>query len=92
MKRPWRVGRSLGRTIYLDNACVGLVDTPELAASMVGSLNERHTLMARVEKLETELRRACFALGESCPICGWDQPRCECKTVPSPSTDTEKTK
>lgn len=35
----WRVGRKLGRTLYIDDQCVGMVDTPELAAAIVGSLN-----------------------------------------------------
>lgn len=33
---------------------------------------------SETEELRAELRKRCFALGECCPICGWDQPRCEC--------------
>ena len=36
----WRVGRKLGRTLYKDDACVGMVDTPELAVEIVHSMNE----------------------------------------------------
>lgn len=35
----WRVGKKLGRTLYLDDACVGMVDTPELAKRIVDSMN-----------------------------------------------------
>lgn len=36
----WRVGRTLGRTLYRDEQCVGMVDTPELAAEIVKALDE----------------------------------------------------
>lgn len=35
----WRVGRTLGRTIYRNDQCVGIVDTPELAECIVDSAN-----------------------------------------------------
>lgn len=35
----WRVGRSLGRTLYRDGQLVGLVDTAEIAAEIVEALN-----------------------------------------------------
>ncbi len=35
----WRVGRKLGRTLYRDGTCVGMVDTPELAAAIVAAMN-----------------------------------------------------
>lgn len=35
----WRVGRKLGRTIYRDDECVGMVDTPEIAAAIVAAMN-----------------------------------------------------
>lgn len=34
----WRVGRKLGRTLYLDDVCVGMVDTPELAERIVRAM------------------------------------------------------
>lgn len=37
----WRVGRTLGRTLYVDDKCVGMVDTPELAAAIVEAMNAR---------------------------------------------------
>jgi len=35
----WRVGSKVGRTIYLDNKLVGLVDTIELATQIVNTMN-----------------------------------------------------
>lgn len=35
----WRVGRKLGRTLYLDEQFVGVVDTPEIAAAIVAAMN-----------------------------------------------------
>lgn len=35
----WRVGHKLGRTLYRNDHCVGMVDTPELAAEIVAALN-----------------------------------------------------
>ena len=35
----WRVGTKLGRTLYLDDAVVGMVDSRELAASIVDAMN-----------------------------------------------------
>lgn len=48
----WRVGRKLGRTIYKDDAIVGLVDTPELAAEIVARMNEPSPV--RAERTQTE--------------------------------------
>ena len=35
----WRVGRKLGRTLYKDDQCVGMVDSPELAAEIARTMN-----------------------------------------------------
>lgn len=35
----WRVGRKVGRTLYLDDKLVGVVDTPELAVQIVEVMN-----------------------------------------------------
>lgn len=35
----WRVGRKLGRTLYIGDRCIGIVDTPELAAEIVEGVN-----------------------------------------------------
>ena len=48
--RPrWRVGRKLGRTLYVDEVFVGMVDTPELAAKMVHALNEERPVDERAQ-------------------------------------------
>lgn len=40
MSKPrWRVGTKLGRTLYVDNHCVGMVDSPGIAAEIVAALN-----------------------------------------------------
>jgi hypothetical protein len=35
----WRVGRKLGRTLYLDEDCVGMVDTHDIAKRIVDAMN-----------------------------------------------------
>ena len=35
----WRVGRKLGRTLYKDEVCVGMVDSPELAKAICDTMN-----------------------------------------------------
>ncbi len=42
-RRPpvWRVGRKVGRTVYVDDVLVGIMDTPELAAEVVAAMNGR---------------------------------------------------
>lgn len=42
MKPMWRVGRKLGRTIYRNDVCVGMVDTEALAHEIVNRMNEPH--------------------------------------------------
>lgn len=46
----WRVGGKLKRTLYRDEQLVGLVDTPELAAEIVETMN-------RVGRLLDEVRQ-----------------------------------
>lgn len=36
---PYRVGRKLGRTLYRDNVCIGMVDDAEIARFLVGVAN-----------------------------------------------------
>jgi hypothetical protein len=39
-RRPWRVGRSLGRTVYdADDRLLGMLDTSDLAAVVVACVN-----------------------------------------------------
>jgi len=35
----WHQGTKLGRTLYIDDICIGMVDTPELAKSIVDKMN-----------------------------------------------------
>jgi hypothetical protein len=35
----WRVGRKLGRTLYVNDVCVGMVDSAELATEIVAAMN-----------------------------------------------------
>lgn len=35
----WRVGRKVGRTLYVDDKLVGMVDTPEIAAQIAAAMN-----------------------------------------------------
>jgi hypothetical protein len=35
----WRVGRSVGRTVYQGDELIGVMDTPELAALVVAAVN-----------------------------------------------------
>lgn len=45
----WRVGTKLGRTLYRDGVCVGMLDTPELAREVVAALNAAPVSAATVE-------------------------------------------
>lgn len=38
-KPKWRVGRKLGRTLYVDDQCVGMVDDESIAADIVNAMN-----------------------------------------------------
>jgi hypothetical protein len=51
-KGVWRTGRKLGRTLYHDDTCVGMLDTPDIAARVAAALNRADLLTARVEELE----------------------------------------
>lgn len=51
----WRVGRTLGRTLYKDDVCIGMVDTPELATEIVIALND----LARARETTALLQKRC---------------------------------
>lgn len=38
----WRVGRKLGRTLYLDDKLMGIMDDPAVAAQIVSAMNMAH--------------------------------------------------
>jgi len=48
----WRVGRKLGRTLYLDNEVVGMVDNGELAEAIVRDLNASGNWKPVADRLE----------------------------------------
>lgn len=50
---PWRVGKTIGRTLYFQNQIVGLADTPELATALTTAANVASKLFsdARMERL-----------------------------------------
>jgi hypothetical protein len=64
----WRVGRSVGRTVYRmvgpnaskDDVLIGMMDTPELAKQVVEAVNA----------MRTRLKHG-GGNGEDCPICCW---------------------
>ncbi len=65
MSETWRVGRKLGRTLYINDVVVGMVDTPEQAARIVEAMNRASAdvrvrdvadiLAARIDQLELDL-------------------------------------
>lgn len=63
----WRVGRSVGRTIYRmvgdeaskQDVLIGVIDTPELAAQAVEAVNA----ITRVRKFAAEMRTYCSPHG-----------------------------
>ena len=54
----WRVGRRLGRTIYLDGLLVGLVDSEHLAQRIVDACNrleyERNAAVPKASPADEE--------------------------------------
>lgn len=45
----WRVGRKLGRTLYIDEVLVGMVDTREIAAAICDAMNAAEAKAAAKE-------------------------------------------
>jgi hypothetical protein len=54
----WRVGRKLGRTIYKDDVCVGMVDTPALAEEIVATMNGKPSKGASALRIQRVTVRA----------------------------------
>lgn len=54
--RHWRVGSKVGRTLYLNDKLVGMMDTPELATLAVEALNS--PLSERERELLAALRKS----------------------------------
>ncbi len=58
MNKPWRVGSKLGRTLYLNDRCVGLVDQPALAELLVSCANAVGAAVLLREAHEEKVRSA----------------------------------
>lgn len=67
----WRVGRKLGRTLYRDEVFVGLIDSPELAAEIVETMNRVGQLLDEVRVATPESGRERSHRGSAmvCPTC-----------------------
>lgn len=48
----WRVGRKLGRTLYVDDVCVGMVDTRALAESIVDAMGLDRQFVDAVSRVD----------------------------------------
>jgi len=67
-RKPWRVGRKVGRTIYdADDNLIGMMDTRELAAEVVRCVNVSLVSeeLERVTEERDELRATIHAFIES---------------------------
>jgi len=62
----WRTGRKLGRTLYRDDVCVGMVDDTMIAAEIVVAMNAR-AAAASPSTLAPVPRGHC----NRCDRCGW---------------------
>ena len=73
----WRVGTKLGRTLYRDDRCVGMVDTPALAAEIVSALT-RADEMLRAEHPDYDMLPGCGGpyntTASSGPTCSCGEP------------------
>lgn len=54
----WRVGRTVGRTIYVGDRLIGLMDTPELAQQVVEAVNAAAAPTILADDLEVGIRRS----------------------------------
>jgi hypothetical protein len=68
----WRVGRKLGRTLYVDGVCVGMVDTTTLAKAIVHTMNRDLKRMldeARAEERAAIRKWLIIQSGDYAPLC-----------------------
>lgn len=73
--RPWRTGRSVGRTVYRQRGAdpakgddlIGLMDSPELATQVVEAVNDRTDAAAELERLAQTIldNRPHLSLGDA---------------------------
>lgn len=68
----WRVGTKLGRTLYRDDVCVGMVDTPEIAATIVVAMNreDERAQAAEPADMKAVAKSLACALVGACERCG----------------------
>jgi hypothetical protein len=67
MGERWRVGGKLKRTLYRDEQLVGLVDTGEIAAEIVETMNRVGRLLDEVRPVDGNRRRAAESGRERSP-------------------------
>jgi hypothetical protein len=74
----WRAGRKVGRTLYLNDALMGVLDTPELAAQVVAALNGMATDTggeAQADAIKAAVApHVCKCSNGPCPKCGGHGP------------------
>lgn len=70
----WRVGRKVGRTLYLDNHLAGLMDTPEMARRAVEGLNGAEDLHGELETVSGK-----WAFSQTRLSAALDAIRCEAR-------------
>ena len=63
MNLRWRTGRKLGRTLYKDDVCVGMVDSTELASEIVEAMNFTEAMRASGQDQTDVLAQRDAALG-----------------------------
>lgn len=61
MNERWRTGHKLGRTLYIGDTLIGMVDTPALAAEIVEAMN------AQPDIHETDIRVDVLTSGVGIP-------------------------
>ncbi len=61
---PWRVGRKLGRTLYIGDDLVGMMDSPQLADFVVTAVNEA-ARMTFVNETHAEALRQVLSRAET---------------------------
>lgn len=72
MSDRWRVGRTLGRTLYLDGRVCGMVDTPEMAAAIVAAMNATPPVPGKASKEQRALLREVLGvLGDDQTVPAW---------------------
>ena len=53
LPRGWRVGRKVGRTLYVGDALIGLMDTPQLAEQVVSAVAEAARFREALEAIQS---------------------------------------